>query len=608
MTDAAGRIYVAGHQGDPTAGSMQAVLERLNPDGSPDTTFGNNGSVISPVGGNDANYAVAVDSQGRIYTAGTQGGDFIVNRLRADGTFDPKFGGRGHAATDMGGADDTAYGLAVLPDGSAVLGGSSNNAMAFAKFTANGDLDTTFGTGGRATFAVGTSDVIGAVALDHQGRIVAAGSSGNEVVALRLMPNGAQDASFGGGNAVVVNALAARTDLGVPDHTVGLAVQADDSVLVANRTPGGDFGLVRLTPAGAVDTTFANSGVATADFGGDDDADSLVIQGTGQIFAVGTSDAGGPKTAVAAFTANGQPDTTFATSGKFTVDAGVSTTGRALHVGDLLLRAFGGLEPNGQLVVATERLPHRDRHPAPAPERPRQRHGRPVRHGQRQEQKTSLRRGGRHRRQDLAQGRHGNGVLRRDERGPGAFRHVRKLGSGRKGQRWQRRPREPPRHPRDGGLKSFTCKNADVTGTFFVNGSVGKVLLGTLSGTLAATGSIGSFATTGGLTSAMVLAGANLGTDGKLGGGDDTFAGASIGKIAVKGAVATSTVAAGVNPTNGTFGDGDDQLAGGGSTIKLILVKGGADQQTRFIAGSIGKARLPENVVPGSDPRLQVLT
>ena len=366
VTDAAGRIYVAGHQGDPTAGSMQAVLERLNPDGSSDTTFGNNGSVISPVGGNDANYAVAIDSQGRIYTAGTQGGDFIVNRLRSDGTFDPKFGGRGHAATDMGAADDTAYGLVVLPDGSAVLGGSSNNAMAFAKFTANGDLDTTFGTGGRRSFAVGTSDVIGALSLDHQGRIVAAGSSGNEVVGAAAEAQRAQDTSFGGGNAVVVNALAARTDLGVPDHTVGLAVEADDSVLVANRTSGGDFGLVRLTPTGTVDTTFANSGVATADFGGDDDADSIVIQGTGQIFAVGTSDAGGPKTAVAAFNANGQPDTTFATGGKFTVDAGVSTTGRALHVGDLLLRAFGGLEPNGQLVVATETAPPPRRPPRSA--------------------------------------------------------------------------------------------------------------------------------------------------------------------------------------------------------------------------------------------------
>jgi hypothetical protein len=160
----------------------------------------------------------------------------------------------------------------------------------------------------------------------------------------------------------------------------------------------------------------------------------------------------------------------------------------------------------------------------------------------------------------------------------------------------------------DGGLKSFVCNNADVTGTFFVNGALGKVSLGTLSGMLAATGSIGSLASSGGLSSAMVLAGANLGTDGKLGGGDDTFAAASIGRIAAKGAVATSIVEAGVNPTNGVFGDSDDQLTGAGSTIQSILVKSGADQQSRFIAGSIGKARLPENAVPGTDPRLQVLT
>ncbi|HTK77469.1 MAG TPA: hypothetical protein VL371_19550, partial [Gemmataceae bacterium] len=283
--------------------------------------------------------------------------------------------------------------------------------------------------------------------------------------------------------------------------------------------------------------------------------------------------------------------------------------GRALHVGDLLLRAFGGLEPNGQLVVAT-------------------RNGSPTATA------TPLRRlnvpgsgtvgqfgtvNGKNKKLAFAEAdgtavrislKGGTGtafydgtnvdlVLSGTSAGSALVVKARGGSDGRVSLRDIRA---------DGGLKSFTCKNADVTGTFFVNGPLGKVLLGTLSGTLAATGSIGSLATSGGLSSAMVLAGANLGTDGKLGGGDDAFAAASIGRIAVKGAVATSTMEAGVNPTNGAFGDSDDQLAGGGSTIRQIVVKGGTDQQSRFIAGSIGKAKLPENAVPGTDPRLIVLT
>src|SRR5205823_5173248 len=65
----------------------------------------------------------------------------------------------------------------------------------------------------------------------------------------------------------------------------------------------------------------------------------------------------------------------------------------------------------------------------------------------------------------------------------------------------------------------------------------------------------------GNVSGMMVLAGANLGSDGRLGGsGDasDTFTGASIKNININGNLTGSTFAAGVNPTNGIFGDSDD--------------------------------------------------
>jgi hypothetical protein len=110
----------------------------------------------------------------------------------------------------------------------------------------------------------------------------------------------------------------------------------------------------------------------------------------------------------------------------------------------------------------------------------------------------------------------------------------------------------------------------------------------------------------------MVLAGANLGTDGKLGGtgtAADTFAAASIAKFSVKGQLANAAVAAGVNPTDGAYRDTNDTVVGGtASRIGSISVKKSTDQSTRFEAGAFGKAKLPQKAVPGTDPRLVVLT
>ena len=45
-----GKIFVVGHQGDVATGNGQAVLQRLNPDGSLDTFYGSAGQAISGVG------------------------------------------------------------------------------------------------------------------------------------------------------------------------------------------------------------------------------------------------------------------------------------------------------------------------------------------------------------------------------------------------------------------------------------------------------------------------------------------------------------------------------------------------------------------------------
>ena len=108
------------------------------------------------------------------------------------------------------------------------------------------------------------------------------------------------------------------------------------------------------------------------------------------------------------------------------------------------------------------------------------------------------------------------------------------------------------------------------------------------------------------MTNATVLAGANLGSDGLLGGtgaAADTFGAGTIGTLHVSGAINSSSfIGAGVNPTDGTFGNGNDTSAGTG-LIKTIFAKS-ADSTTRFESSAFGIARLPAKVVVTTDPQV----
>ena len=78
----------------------------------------------------------------------------------------------------------------------------------------------------------------------------------------------------------------------------------------------------------------------------------------------------------------------------------------------------------------------------------------------------------------------------------------------------------------------------------------------------------------------------------------------------VGGKVTASTIAAGVNPKDGIYLNGNDQFVGtpSGDSIGSIFVRGGTDGITRFVAGAFGKARLPHLINITGDIRFDKLT
>ncbi|HEX4124627.1 MAG TPA: hypothetical protein VHY37_07855, partial [Tepidisphaeraceae bacterium] len=159
-----------------------------------------------------------------------------------------------------------------------------------------------------------------------------------------------------------------------------------------------------------------------------------------------------------------------------------------------------------------------------------------------------------------------------------------------------------------GNLSTFNAPAADLAGTFYIAGSAGTVSIGNLTNaTFDAEYTLGTIKAIS-LTSSDLLAGVQAGADGTLGTGDDVYGGGVIDTVKIAGSINSSVVAAGVNPVNGVFGDGDDTLAGSGSLIKTITAKGGTTGTTEFESGTIKSASLPKKIKTlSTDPRFKIL-
>jgi uncharacterized delta-60 repeat protein len=143
---------------------------------------------MTPIGTGDAfSFGIGLLTDGRIvlggYSSASQGHDFTVACYNSNGTLDQTFGNGGVAVTDFsGGTDDIAYALAVQRDNKIVLVGRSGLYPTFnfalARYTSTGQLDQTFGAGGKVLTPV-TSNSNGYAVTIQGAKIVLAGAVAN---------------------------------------------------------------------------------------------------------------------------------------------------------------------------------------------------------------------------------------------------------------------------------------------------------------------------------------------------------------------------------------------------------------------------------------------
>jgi uncharacterized delta-60 repeat protein len=290
-----GRIVAAGFAYSPATGTYDFGLARYNPDGSLDSGFNSDGMVGTNFQGSqeDSARAIATQPDGKTVVAGESSGKFALVRYNDNGILDKTFGIGGRLTADIG-LMSSARGIALQPDGKIVVAGFAFSTIsltvdfALVRFNADGSLDTSFGTGGKVTtdFANGSDQAAG-VALLPNGTIVVAGTSAGNFAVARYLANGDLDTSFDADGRIT-------TDLGGIEVGGSVVVRPDGRIVVAGTsvrpsTFEGDFALVSYTASGQLDAGFGAAGQVITNFGGEDSIGDAVIQPDGKIVVAGGS-------------------------------------------------------------------------------------------------------------------------------------------------------------------------------------------------------------------------------------------------------------------------------------------------------------------------------
>ncbi|MFL5830794.1 MAG: delta-60 repeat domain-containing protein [Solirubrobacteraceae bacterium] len=247
-----------------------------------DSSFGSGGSAVVPVGYWAGAASVAVQSDGRILTAGeanVAGQNVIVaTRMTSAGRLDRSFGRNGivTVAINGGAGVDSGDALVLQPDGKIVIAGSGRDGtygpltFAAVRLNTNGGLDQSFGQGGIANVPIGSYSIANAVALQPDGKIVLGGTAleaHNEFAAARLNPDGTLDKRFG---ADGISTFPSRTG-----GAWALDIQSDGKPVLAGQADYANpqvrgaqqFMAARLTRDGTPDPTFGNGGIVTIPVG-----------------------------------------------------------------------------------------------------------------------------------------------------------------------------------------------------------------------------------------------------------------------------------------------------------------------------------------------------
>lgn len=248
-----GKIIVTGIINAGSGSPMCAVF-KYNEDGSPDESFGDNGLATAEVPDSYNPSFGAIQEDGKIITGGFVLGnktEIYLLRFLPDATIDSSFGSNGIVWTKYANEDHFGYSIYLQDDHKILMadgithGGKRD--FGILRYTADGLLDSTFGTNGKVVTAMSAgSNTAHAVSVQEDQKILLAGFLGttpqHDFAIARYHSNGTLDTEFGIGGKVI-------TDFGNDDLGFTMVIQPDDKIVVAghtiNNAGDNDFAIAR---------------------------------------------------------------------------------------------------------------------------------------------------------------------------------------------------------------------------------------------------------------------------------------------------------------------------------------------------------------------------
>ncbi len=302
-----------------TSGDQKLFLVQLNPDGTYNPQFGNGGRVDA--GFNGANvkaYALTEQADFKLVAGGASHFDALLMRFLSDGTLDSSFGNGGKVVTDIPNYySERIVDIAYLSDGKLLVMGDANQSsgdqrhLIALRYLPNGSLDPSFGNGG---VLIGSRGTAAALMVQSTNNFILAGDSIGDVIMERYFPDGTLDSSFGTSGRI-------KIDLSLPCSLSEGIVGNNDSLWLGGHLSeilvGRKLLAIKFDVNGVLDSAYGVNGEAIHRVGDSSMGFDLNLQPSGKAIVVGRSfdNNGFARMAATRFDSAGDLDTSFGSNG-----------------------------------------------------------------------------------------------------------------------------------------------------------------------------------------------------------------------------------------------------------------------------------------------------
>lgn len=349
--------------------NQDVILAKFNPDGTPDTNFGDEGfaSIDASIGGDEQGWAVTELENGKLLVSGIMfhPGEWngFVMRLHANGEMDASFGDSNGYTEFNAGDNAITVGVDIASPssndifvaGSVLVDGQLD--MAVFKFTQGGALHNAFASEGVAFWdGSGETDEVTSIAISQNGQIYLSGTSENvegqrRGVIVKMTAFGTPT-QFAGNGAFFF-------DEDIESNAItDVKISNDDKVVAVGNSgthPNIDGYIFRLDNNGNLDPTFSDDGYTTTNPGAATamHLTDVLLPSSGGVIAVGHTSGNLTSAYAFAMAEDGSPVIEFAEVGDTYVEMGGDTN--EMNIRGAALQSDGDIIMGGDFT--TQEIP-----------------------------------------------------------------------------------------------------------------------------------------------------------------------------------------------------------------------------------------------------------